>query len=143
MRINAVNRIAINAANIVKESAKKLFEQQPALIAPGGNVHTHRRMAACLRDMDVILRYITYATFAGNASILEDRCLNGLREVYLALDVPAASVAESLRIMKNLVIDIAIDSEGVNIIETDQESDYTPIIAEIASYFDLAVEALA
>lgn len=143
IRINAVSRITINAKDIVKQSAAKLFEEQPALIAPSGNAHTHRRMAACLRDMDVILRYITYATFAGDASILEDRCLNGLREVYLALGVPTASVAESLRIMKILVIDIAIDPEGVNIIETGQDSDYTPITTEIASYFDLAVDALA
>lgn len=82
-RINAVNRISINLASIVKDSAAKLFEANPSLIEPGGNAATDRRMAACLRDMDVILRYITYATFAEDVSVLEERCLNGLREVYL------------------------------------------------------------
>jgi phycocyanin beta chain len=47
-----------------------LFERQPALIAPGGNAYTHRRIAACLRDLDIILRYVTYATYLGDASVL-------------------------------------------------------------------------
>ena len=48
-------------------------------------------MAACLRDMEIILRYVTYSAFTGDASVMEDRCLNGLRETYLA-SYPGASV---------------------------------------------------
>ena len=80
-----MNRISSNASSIVANAARDLFAQQPALIAPGGNAYTSRRMAACLRDMEIVLRYVTYAVFAGDASVLEDRCLNGLRETYLAL----------------------------------------------------------
>jgi hypothetical protein len=65
-------------------------------------------MAACLRDMEIILRYVTYAIFTGDASVLEDRCLNGLRETYLALGVPGASVAEGIRKMKDAAIAIAL-----------------------------------
>jgi len=79
-RMDAVNRITSNASKIVTNAARELFDQQPALIAPGGNAYTHRRMAACLRDMEIVLRYITYSLFTGDASVLEDRCLNGLRE---------------------------------------------------------------
>lgn len=143
MRLNAVRRIVINAPNIVTDAARKLFEMEPALIQPGGNAYTHRRMAACLRDMDLILRYITYATFSGDSSILEDRCINGLRETYLALDVPTASMAESLRIMKDIATSIVIDPEGESIVEGVQYSDYTRIKAEIAAYFDLVIQALS
>ncbi|MFS8829227.1 phycocyanin subunit beta, partial [Synechococcus sp. R8-2] len=78
-RLDAVNRMTSNAAQIVTNAARSLFAQEPDLIAPGGNAYTNRRMAACLRDMEIILRYITYATLAGDSSVLEDRCLNGLR----------------------------------------------------------------
>ena len=78
-RMDAVNRITSNASKIVANAARDLFAQQPSLIAPGGNAYTSRRMAACLRDMEIILRYITYSVFNGDASVLEDRCLNGLR----------------------------------------------------------------
>ncbi|MGA1483498.1 MAG: phycocyanin subunit beta, partial [Vulcanococcus sp.] len=77
-RMDAVNRITSNASAIVTNAARALFDEQPALIAPGGNAYTHRRMAACLRDMEIVLRYVTYAVFTGDASVLEDRCLNGL-----------------------------------------------------------------
>ena len=46
---------------------------------------TNRKMAACLRDGEIILRYVTYALLTGDASVLKDRCLNGLKETYSAL----------------------------------------------------------
>ena len=103
-RLDAVNRISSNASSIVANAARDLFAQQPALIAPGGNAYTSRRMAACLRDMEIVLRYVTYAVFAGDASVLEDRCLNGLRETYLALGTPGASVAAAIGLMKETAL---------------------------------------
>ena len=82
-RMDAVNASPPTLPRL-SPAARDLFDQQPALIAPGGNAYTHRRMAACLRDMEIVLRYITYAAFTGDASVLEDRCLNGLRETFLA-----------------------------------------------------------
>ena len=79
-RLDTVNRITSNASAIVTNAARSLFAEQPSLVAPGGNAYTSRRMAACLRDMEIVLRYVTYAILAGDASVLEDRCLNGLRE---------------------------------------------------------------
>ena len=57
-RIDAVNRITSNSSTIVANAARALFAEQPQLIAPGGNAYTNRRMAACLRDMEIILRYV-------------------------------------------------------------------------------------
>ena len=136
-RMDAVNRITSNASKIVTNAARDLFDQQPALIAPGGNAYTHRRMAACLRDMEIVLRYITYAVFTGDASVLEDRCLNGLRETYLALGVPGASVAEGVRKMKDAAIAIANDRNGIT------PGDCSALMSEIGTYFDRAAAAVA
>jgi phycocyanin beta chain len=84
-RIDVVNRLTGSASTIVANAARALFAEQPQLIAPGGNAYTNRRMAACLRDMEIVLRYVTYAVFTGDSSVLNDRCLNGLRETYVAL----------------------------------------------------------
>ena len=107
-RLDAVNRISSNASAIVANAARDLFAQQPALIAPGGNAYTSRRMAACLRDMEIVLRYVTYAIFAGDASVLEDRCLNGLRETYLALGTPGASVAAAIGLISQIAMSLAL-----------------------------------
>lgn len=59
-------------------------------------------MAACLRDGEIVLRYISYALLAGDASVLDDRCLNGLKETYIALGVPTQSAGRAVAIMKLL-----------------------------------------
>jgi phycocyanin beta chain len=135
-RADVVNRITGNASAIVANAARALFAEQPQLIAPGGNAYTNRRMAACLRDMEIILRYITYATFTGDASVLDDRCLNGLRETYLALGVPGGSVAAGVQKMKEAAIAIANDTNGIT------RGDCSALMSEVASYFDRAAASV-
>ncbi|MDJ1179878.1 phycocyanin subunit beta [Roseofilum sp. BLCC_M91] len=135
-RMDAVNRITGNASTIVADAARALFAEQPQLIAPGGNAYTSRRMAACLRDMEIILRYVTYSIFAGDASVLEDRCLNGLRETYQALGTPGASVAVGVSKMKDSAIAIVNDRNGIT------PGDCSALASEIAGYFDKAASAV-
>jgi phycocyanin beta chain len=135
-RMDVVNRITSNASTIVANAARALFAEQPGLIAPGGNAYTSRRMAACLRDMEIILRYITYAIYSGDASILDDRCLNGLRETYLALGTPGASVAVGVKKMKDAAVAIAGDTNGIT------KGDCSSLMSEVGSYFDKAAAAV-
>ncbi|PSB05964.1 phycocyanin subunit beta [filamentous cyanobacterium Phorm 46] len=135
-RMDTVNRITSNASSIVANAARSLFAEQPQLIAPGGNAYTSRRMAACLRDMEIILRYVTYAIFAGDASVLDDRCLNGLRETYLALGTPGASVATGVQKMKEAALAIASDPNGIT------RGDCNSLMSEVGSYFDRAASAV-
>jgi len=135
-RMDSVNRITGSASAIVTNAARSLFAEQPQLIAPGGNAYTSRRNAACLRDMEIILRYITYAIFTGDASVLEDRCLNGLRETYLALGTPGASVAVGVQKMKEAALAIINDTNGIT------PGDCSAISSEIAGYFDRAASSV-
>ncbi len=135
-RYDVVNRITSNASTIVADAARALFAEQPQLIAPGGNAYTNRRVSACVRDMEIILRYVTYAVFIGDASVLDDRCLNGLRETYLALGVPGGSMASSILKMKDAAIAIANDRNNI------QPGDCSSLMAELASYFDRAASAV-
>ncbi|HEY9897293.1 phycocyanin subunit beta [Phormidium sp. FACHB-592] len=135
-RMDVVNRITGNASTIVANAARSLFEEQPQLIQPGGNAYTNRRMAACLRDMEIILRYVTYAVFTGDASVLNDRCLNGLRETYQALGVPGGSVAAGVQKMKEAAIALANDPNNVT------RGDCSALMSELGSYFDQAAAAV-
>ena len=136
-RLDAVNRITGSASAIVTNAARSLFDDQAQLIAPGGNAYTHRRIAACIRDLEIVLRYVTYAVFAGDASGLDDRCLNGLRETYLALGVPGGSVAVGIGKMKAAALAIVNDPAGIT------PGDCSALASEIASYFDRAAAAVA
>ena len=136
-RLDVVNNITGNASTIVADAARSLFEEQPQLVQPGGNAYTNRRMAACLRDMEIILRYVTYAMAAGDASVLDDRCLNGLRETYQALGTPGSSVAVGVQKMKEAAIAIANDRTNIT------QGDCSALMSELASYFDRASSAVA
>jgi phycocyanin beta chain len=87
--------------------------------------------------MEIILRYVTYAVFTGDASILDDRCLNGLRETYLALGTPGSSVAVGVQKMKDAAIEIANDSNNIT------QGDCSSLMSEIAGYFDRAASSVS
>lgn len=135
-RLDVVNGINSNASAIVTNAARALFAEQPQLVQPGGNAYTSRRMAACLRDMSIILRYVSYAMAAGDSSVLDDRCLNGLRETYQALGTPGASVAVAVQKMKEASVAIANDSSKVT------PGDCSSLISELSGYFDRAAVAV-
>lgn len=138
-RADSVNLITGSASKIVTEAARQLFADQPQLIAPGGNAYTSRRMAACLRDMEIILRYVTYAIFTGDASVLNDRCLNGLRETYLALGTPGSSVAVGVRMMGKAAANLIANSTTTNGVTVGDCSD---LMQEINLYFEAAAAAV-
>jgi allophycocyanin beta subunit len=101
LRVRAAATIAANAATIVKEAvAKSLLYSD--VTRPGGNMYTTRRSAACIRDLDYYLRYATYAMLAGDASILDERVLNGLKETYNSLGVPIVSTIQAIQAMKEV-----------------------------------------
>ena len=135
-RLDVVNRITSNASALVTNAARSLFEEQPNLIAPGGNAYTNRRAAACLRDLEIILRYVTYAILAGDSSVLDDRALNGLRETYQALGTPGSSVAVGIQKLKEGAVALANDPNGIT------KGDCSSLISEVASYFDRAAAAV-
>jgi phycocyanin beta chain len=135
-RLDCVNRITAKSSQIVSGAARSLFEMQPQLIQPGGNAYTSRRNASCLRDLDIILRYITYAIYLGDASVLEDRCLNGLRETYSALGVPGAAVGFAIGLMQTEALNLVKDPAGIT------SGDCSALETEIAQYFARAAMAV-
>ncbi|MDX2271747.1 MAG: phycocyanin subunit beta [Cyanobacteriota bacterium] len=136
-RLDAVNRLTSNASSIVTNAIRELFAEEPQLNAPGGPAYPSRNVAACMRDMDIILRYITYAVAAGDASVLNERCLNGLRETYVALGTPGSSVANGVQKMKRAAVGVVNDPSGIT------RGDCSALISEIESYFDRASASVA
>ncbi|WP_315787500.1 allophycocyanin subunit beta [Fischerella sp. JS2] len=101
MRARAATTISANAKTIVTQTvAKSLLYTD--ITAPGGNMYTCRRYAACVRDLDYFLRYATYAMLAGDPSILDERVLNGLRETYNSLGVPIGATIRAVQAMKEV-----------------------------------------
>jgi phycoerythrin beta chain len=106
-------------------------------------------MAACLRDGEIVLRYISYALLAGDASVLDDRCLNGLKETYIALGVPTQSAARAVAIMKaSATAHIGetntpgLGGKRFRKMETTQ-GDCSALVSEAGAYFDRVIGAVS
>ena len=111
LRVRASAAISANSATIVKEAvAKSLLYSD--VTRPGGNMYTTRRYAACIRNLDYYLRYATYAMLAGDASILDERVLNGLKETYNSLGVPVVSTIQAIQAIKEVAASIVGSEAG-------------------------------
>ncbi len=141
-RLDAVNCVASNASCIVSDAIAGMICENQGLIQAGGNCYPNRRMAACLRDGEIILRYVTYALLAGDASVLDDRCLNGLKETYMALGVPMGSTARAVNIMKACAVAHINNTATKRKMDTAQ-GDCSALASEAASYFDRVASALS
>jgi len=111
IRLRACDFIAANASTIIKRAvAQSLLNTE--VINLGGNTYSTRHyVAACVRDLDIFLRYCTYALLVGNASILDERLLNGLKETYISLGVPIMPTINAIQTMKEISISL-IDNEA-------------------------------
>jgi allophycocyanin beta subunit len=101
LRVRASATISANSSAIVKEAVAKSMLYTDTT-RPGGNMYTTRRYAACIRDLDYYLRYATYAMLAGDASILDERVLNGLKETYNSLGVPISTTVQAIQAIKEV-----------------------------------------
>jgi len=116
--------------------------ENPGLISPGGNCYTNRRMAACLRDGEIVLRYICYAVLSGDSSVLEDRCLNGLKETYIALGVPSNSAVRAVSIMKSAAVAFINNTASQRKIDVSA-GDCSGLASETSSYFEQVNSAIS
>ena len=102
LRVKAATAISSGSSSIISETvAKSLLYGD--ITCPGGNMYPTRRYAACLRDLNYFLRYATYAMLAADASILDERILNGLKDTYLSLGVPIEPTIQALQTIKDVV----------------------------------------
>lgn len=148
-RLDAVNAVASNASCCVSDAIAGMICENQGLIQAGGNCYPNRRMAACLRDGEIILRYVTYALLAGDASVLDDRCLNGLKETYIALGVPLQSAARAVQIMKAICVahitNTNTEAQAGKRFRRNEtpQGDCSALAAECASYFDRVIAVLS
>ena len=150
-RLDAVNAIASNASCMVSDAVAGMICENQGLIQAGGNCYPNRRMAACLRDAEIVLRYVSYALLAGDASVLDDRCLNGLKETYAALGVPTTSTVRAVQIMKAQATAHIQDNPSearagakLRKMGTPEVADRcATLVAEAGGYFDRVITALS
>ena len=146
-RIDATLAITQNVSCIASDAVSGMVCENSGITQPGGHCYPTRRMAACLRDGEIILRYVSYALLSGDPSVLDDRCINGLKETYIALGVPITSAVRAIEIMKIATVAIITETntgrkmfDGIN---SGSGPQCKEIAAEAATYFDRVINAIS
>jgi allophycocyanin beta subunit len=131
--LSARNRLKADSALLIQKHSsdivKNAHEEMIALdqIIDGILLTSERQNDCCIRDLNIILQYISFGLFTGQgSSMLDDLLLNGLKETYRALDVPIIPIIRAIGLMKKSTVALV-----------DQD-----IRQEIEMYFDYIINSL-
>lgn len=126
-RLSIAQSLAENEKKIVDQASKSLWRRRPDFIAPGGNAYGQKERALCLRDYGWYLRLITYGIIAGNQDPIEDIGIEGVREMYNALNVPVPGMVAAIECLKDASLALLTESQAT----------------EAAPYFDYIIQAMS
>lgn len=131
-RLQAIKLINEHRSSIVSEAISGMINDHPSLTQPGGNCYPNRRMGNAMSDMEILLRFVTYALAAGDLSVLEDKCF-GLKDTFQTLGVPKEPTLRALEIVRGKTIEL---------LRSDAATEDTDILQEVSEAFNLIVASL-
>ena len=67
-------------------------------------IDTTNKMSVCLRDGEIILRFVSYLLISNDESVLQKSCLKDLKNTYLALGVPLKNAIRVVELIRDATI---------------------------------------
>lgn len=132
-RLNAIKLINEHKDKIVSEAISGMIKDYPNLTQPGGNCYPNRRMGNAISDMDILLRFLTYALAAGDLSVLEEKCF-GLKDTFDTLGVPKEATLRAMAI---------VQGKTMELLRSDASTEDTNIIQEVSEAFNFMVASVS
>jgi len=136
-RLDAIISITNNSHAIAADAVTAMLcENQESLNSSHG-LNTTNKMSICLRDGEIIIRYITYLLLTHEEKVLYHSCLKDLKNTYLALGVPLDNAIRIIELIREATIsDIktTVDSE------INQKSFLNDLIKDTELYFQKIID---
>lgn len=108
-RISAAQKLAANQQKIVEEGSQQFWSQRPDTPSNRGD---KKKTALCQRDQGWYIRLVSYCILAGNSKPLEDIGLDGMRDMYVSLNVPLANLKVAMRCLKQSAMGVLSSEEA-------------------------------
>ena len=112
-----------NVQTIVEKGSQRFWQRCPVTPSNSGNPTFQ---SSCLRDQSWFIRLISYAIVVGDIDPLEISGVRGVKEMYLSLEIPLRNVAECMRCLKEVTLDLLSLEDAT----------------EVAPYFDYLIQGL-
>ncbi len=113
-RLDAIISITKNSHAIAADAVTAMICENQHSLNSSQSINTTNKMSICLRDGEIIIRYVTYLLLTHEEKILNKSCLKDLKNTYLSLGVPLSNAIRITELIKDATIsDIksTVDSE--------------------------------
>ena len=138
-RLDAIISITNNSHAIAADAVTAMICENQDSLNSHNCLNTTNKMSVCLRDGEIIIRYITYLLITKDESILEKSCLRDLKNTYIALGVPLSNAIRVVELIRDSTI---IDIKTTSHLSQENRSLINELIKETEVYFDKIVRLL-
>jgi len=138
-RLDAIVSITNNSHAIAADAVTAMICENQDPVNSHNCINTTNKMSVCLRDGEIIIRYITYLLITKDESILEKSCLRDLKNTYIALGVPLSHVIRVFELIKDSTI---IDIKSTASLSQKNISVISELIKETEIYFEKIITLL-
>ena len=138
-RLDAIISITNNSHAIAADAVTAMICENEDSLNSNSSINTTNKMSVCLRDGEIILRYVTYLLITNDESILEKSCLKDLKNTYLSLGVPIPNAIRVVELIRDATIS---DIKTTMNLTSENKIIMSNLINETRIYFEKIVNLL-
>ena len=138
-RLDAIISITNNSHAIAADAVTTMICENQDPLNSSQCVNTTNKMSVCLRDGEIILRYVTYLLITNDQSILQKSCLKDLKNTYLSLGVPLSNAIRVVELIRNATIS---EIKTTTNLTTENQAAISLLIKETMNYFEVIIQLL-
>jgi len=138
-RLDAINSITNNSHAIAADAVTAMICENEDSLNSNNSINTTNKMSVCLRDGEIILRYVTYLLITNDDSILEKSCLKDLKNTYLSLGVPIPNAIRVVELIRDATIS---DIKTTMNLTAENKFIISNLINETSLYFEKIINLL-
>ena len=138
-RLDAIISITNNSHAIAADAVTAMICENQDSVNSKISIDTTNKMSVCLRDGEIILRFVSYLLISNDESVLTKSCLKDLKNTYLALGVPLENAMRVVELMRDATVSDL--KSTVNMISEDK-SFLPDLISQIDFQFERILNLL-
>ena len=138
-RLDAIIAITNNSHAIAADAVTAMICENQDSVNSKISIDTTNKMSVCLRDGEIILRFVSYLLISNDESVLLKSCLKDLKNTYLALGVPLENAIRVVELMRDATVSDL--KSTVNMI-SDDKSFLPDLISQVDFQFERILNLL-
>ena len=132
-RLDAIISITNNSHAIAADAVTAMICEDQDSLNSSHSFNTTNKMSVCLRDGEIIIRYVTYLLLTHEEKILNKSCLRELKNTYLALGVPLENAIRVIELIRDATI---TDIKTTVALEKSENTFLNDLIKDTELYYE-------